>query len=85
MIFILTESVMNGTVTMDIITSGIEADTWEEARAVLKSLPGVRSADIRTDDNTEVTYYKDAMTLGVQGIMKNEPLNMVDTTKIKTI
>jgi len=41
MIFILKESIMNGTVTMFTKTTGIEANTFEEAKEKVKLLPNV--------------------------------------------
>ncbi len=37
MLFITNESIMNGTVTMENIINGIEAETFDEAKTILKN------------------------------------------------
>jgi len=72
MIFILTEQIMNGTVTMGIFTSGIEADSFEEAKDILKHLPKMKTACITQDDFQNFNFHLQ----DIIGTMKNEPLKM---------
>ena len=44
MIFILNSSIMNGTITMQILSKGIEADSFKEAVNKLKTLPRFEKA-----------------------------------------
>lgn len=46
MLFILNESLMNGTVTMSVSTTGIKADSFNEAKKKVKALPNVKNVEI---------------------------------------
>jgi len=74
MIFILTEQMMNGTVTMRIFTSGIEADSFEEAKDILKQFPKMKTACITQDDRQNFNFHLQNMI----GTMKNMPLKIID-------
>ena len=56
MIFILIESVMNGTVTMSTSPTGIEADDFEGAKKKLKSLKRFAGATIIFEGTTLFEY-----------------------------
>jgi hypothetical protein len=84
MIFVLTESLMNGTVTMSVITTGVQAGDFEQAKAKIKDLPNVRSfATIKTD-NSEVFQFVmysakpgDPFAFPCHGNMSNKPLTII--------
>jgi hypothetical protein len=66
MIFLLNESVMNGTVTMKVISTGVEAPTFAEAVAKVKNLETFRSllkVEIREDSSERFSY----IILGQEG------------------
>lgn len=54
--YLLTEQIMNGTVTMQIISTGIEAETFEDAIAKVKHLPNFGKATIHTENNLIFDY-----------------------------
>lgn len=56
MIFILTEKIMNGTVTMDIITTLMEAPTWEVAFEKLTKFPNWKLAEDLTQNDDFISY-----------------------------
>lgn len=81
MIFILKESMMNGTVTMDTMVTGIEADNFEEAKKKVKALPNVENFIVQETD-TEISMRPKPNpeiipSFNAFGIMKNEPLKVL--------
>ena len=77
-IFILNEQLLNGTVTMDIWTKGIIADSFEEAVQKLKnnSLDRIK---IHKDDSDGFHFsvpQNEGVSFEVYGIMNNKPLEM---------
>jgi hypothetical protein len=55
--YILTEQIMNGTVTMQIISTGVEAETFEDAIIKIKNLPNFPIMTIQKENNSEFSYY----------------------------
>ena len=78
MIYLLTEQVMNGTVTMDIMTTGIEADSFDAAFEKLTHFENWHLATNIQKDDKQVSYVipDTADGFGVGGSMKNEPLRI---------
>jgi hypothetical protein len=79
MIFVVTEQVMNGTVTMAVITSGIEAETFHDAVEILKQQRGFDKAIIKEETPEEFVYNLPQCF----GIMKSEPLRMLSARAIE--
>ena len=78
MIYLLTEQVMNGTVTMDITTTGIEAESFGAAFEKLTHFKNWHLAvNIQKDDKQVSFDIPDpAGGFGVWGSMKKEPLEI---------
>jgi hypothetical protein len=80
-IFIITERLMNGTVTAGISTSGLEANNFEEAadKFVLLLTKGfVRRGQVgKIDRQAKSVSYSIDGTYLIVGEMTDEPLNMV--------
>jgi hypothetical protein len=82
-IYILTESLLNGSVTSLIITTGIKAHTYDEAVAKLNGILKKNiinkgfTIEITQDDDECVSYrfFQNGSTLC--GIMENRVLNVV--------
>ena len=72
MIFILKESIMNGTVTLKTMVSGVEADTFEEAVKHLKQLPFFENMKHIVEEKYGFSYW--AKDGSLAGIMEAEPL-----------
>ena len=80
MIYILNEQIMNGTVTMKILTKGIKANTFDEAIERLKQFPNFSFARNIEQDKDSFSYCippKDNEVLFVIGLMKSEPLEIM--------
>lgn len=79
MIYIINESVMNGTVTMSISSYGIEAENWDEAvekfKLKVKDNAGLK---ITRQDNETVDYEveQEKSLFSVWGSMKNQSLTI---------
>ena len=78
MIYILEESVMNGTVTMSTIVTGVESDTFAGAVAVVKALPKFQSTWIHCDSPLAFKYTIPGGDFPVYGQMTPEPLRMLN-------
>ena len=78
MIYLLTEKVMNGTVTMDIIATGIEAESFDAAFEKLTHFENWHTATNILEDDKQVSYTlpDPAGGLGIWGSMKKEPLKI---------
>ena len=76
MIFILTEQVFNGTVTMSVIPTGVEADSFKEAvnkiKDKLKSIPH----EIKRDDD-DVFRYSTEGDFPLVGYVTKKPLEIL--------
>jgi len=71
--YILTEQVMNGTVTMGITSTGIEAETFAGAIAKIKALPSFDKAKILEETADRFSYEFP----NVYGCMKNVDLKTI--------
>ena len=78
MIFIVTEQIMNGSVTLKVITKGIEAKTFCDAVKHLRKLLGY-SDNIQAIQGREFFNYviEQKGILGLCGSMTNNPLEMI--------
>ena len=78
MIYLLTEQVMNGTITKDIITTGIEAESFDAAFEKLTHFENWGQAVNVAKDDKQVSYTIPGSSggFGVWGLMKNEPLRV---------
>jgi hypothetical protein len=77
MIFILTESTMNGTITMDVITTLIESDSFEGAYEKLKNFPNWKLATNIKESNEGVQYWIQDGMFGCGGRLKRMPAKVV--------
>jgi hypothetical protein len=75
MIYILTEQFMNGTVTMGITTTGIEADSFNEACKKLTTFQNWNKAENAIFSDSQVTYTIPGV-FPTFGCMKNEALKI---------
>ena len=78
MIYLLTEHVMNGIVTAGILSTGIEADSFDAAFGKLTHFENWGQAVDVTKDDMQVSYTIPGSSggFGVWGLMKNEPLRV---------
>lgn len=77
-IFILTEQLLNGTVTMDIWTKGILADSFEEAVQKIKN-DSLEKIKIHRDDSDGFSFtvpQNEGVTFEVYGTLNKNPLEM---------
>lgn len=86
MIFILTEQVMNGTVTTSTIVTGIEADSFAQAVDILKQQPGMVNITVTKETEQEFSYHMKSdlqmrYNLYVTGNMNYKPLTFLQTIK----
>jgi hypothetical protein len=78
MIFVLTERIMNGTVTMGVITTGIEADTFEGAINKVKGFQNFSSAIINEEAEHMFTYHiNNDSGFPVYGLLDDKPLKII--------
>jgi hypothetical protein len=80
MIFTLTESAMNGTITLSARTTLIEADSFEEAYEKLKKFPNWNKVEniVETSDGVRYTMGKaDGKTLPCSGFLSSKPTQIV--------
>ncbi len=74
--YLLTEQIFNGTVTMQIISTGIIASNWEEAKEKVKSMRNMTLAQIQSDNDEEITY-SIQQKFPCYGRMENKSLNII--------
>ena len=80
MIYLLTEKVMNGTVTMDIIATGIEAESFDAAFEKLTHFENWHTATNIQKDDKQIGYTicpAIAGGFGIYGSMKKESLKIM--------
>lgn len=79
MIYLLTEQVLNGTVTMSINSTGIEAGNFEEAVEKVKKMDeNDKFVNVFQDEKTFSCYVlQERSIFQVLCIMKNEPLKII--------
>lgn len=88
MIFIVTEQIMNGTVTMDVMAYGIEENSFGEAKRYLRRVVATKGGEITHADNDRIDYsisQKSDFTL--YGSMKKQPLKILTdpSTTLNTV
>jgi hypothetical protein len=74
--YLLTEQIMNGTITMQIISTGIEAETFEDAIIKIKNIPNLSRATILTENDLEFNYFITGRFL-CYGRMENKILHII--------
>jgi hypothetical protein len=78
-IYLLVEQMMNGTVTMEIMSSGVKASSFIEAvskiKEKIKSME-ISTLNIRTDNNDEFSYIINSEIV-IYGQIKNKELNII--------
>ena len=74
--YILTEQIMNGTVTMEILSTGIDAKTFEDAVKKVKNLPGLSKATICADSESGFGYLISSQC-SCYGRMENKVLKII--------
>lgn len=67
---------MNGSVTMEVLNLGVEADSFKEAVEKIKALPNFVGARIYREDNS-VFKYEIKTLLTVDSKMVNQPLSII--------
>jgi tRNA/tmRNA/rRNA uracil-C5-methylase (TrmA/RlmC/RlmD family) len=77
MIFVLNEAVMNGTVTMKTIITGVEGSSFEVARAKLKTKLATLSNVTIKEDSAERVAYAISGQMAVWGVMESKELEML--------
>lgn len=76
-IFLVNESLMNGTVTLQTWGFGIEADNFEEAKKVLMDkLNNMDEFVYSNNDLNPDKYLRYSLNNGVSGEMKAQPMNV---------
>ena len=79
MIFILTEQVLNGTVTMDVMVSGVEATSFTDAVATLCSICEKRGLKMQNERRGEKSFaYSLPGKFQIYGHMDGKPLKMLE-------
>ncbi len=77
MIFILTEQIMNGTVTMKINTTLIEADNFEGAYLKLKSTANWNDAESKMELNDSIRYFINGKIYRLSGELQKKPARVI--------
>ena len=79
MIYILIEHVMNGTVTMNTITTGVEAETFKDAIEKVKGMEGFRKfkPEINKETDKEFEFQFPNQDLPVWGGMTDKPIKII--------
>jgi hypothetical protein len=76
MIFILNESVING--SMNVFTTGIEADSFEAAKKKVKQFSNFHSAAVIDDETKHLfIYHIDNGKFPVHSFLNNVPLKVI--------
>lgn len=68
---------MNGTVTMQIYTTGVEAASFSEAKEKVKLLPCINLFEVVEEDNCIKYFGQQSQGLSVVGSINNEPLKII--------
>ena len=76
MIYILKESMMNGTVTIDTYTTGIEADSFPEAIKRVLALPNMNAAKNIKETINDISFNFDGH-FPVYALMDSTPLKVL--------
>lgn len=75
--YLLIEQILNGTVTMQIVTTGIQAETWDEAVRKVKTMRNMQKATIQVDTNQELVYAIWKQKYPCHGRMENKLLEVI--------
>jgi len=84
MIFVLRESIMNGTVTMQTIVTGVRAKTFDNAKTkVLKTLNKAHKGKWvdKTIYNDDFRFLLTGSAMPVYGVLDKKPLRFFDEKK----
>jgi len=74
--FLLTEQIMNGTVTMEIISTAINTETFQQAIEKIKLLPNFDKAIITQKTDKMFTYYMKG-EFPCYGKMENKQIKII--------
>ena len=80
-IYLLVNSVRNGTVTMDTMISGVEAKDFDEAKEKIKKMPKVPDEKEWSINEKSISFnveQDDGSIFKVYCEMKNEPLKIIN-------
>jgi hypothetical protein len=78
MMFLLTESILNGTVTMSVHGVAVDAPDFASAKAKLKAMPNMVNAAIHTDSDEVFSFsIPQQDVFGCFGHMENKPLKVI--------
>jgi hypothetical protein len=83
MIYILTEQLMNGTVTMATYTYGVEAPDFEQAVLKIRDRLPTAAINMKYDKENYYSYVipstpGDSISFPVHGIMRRQVLKMIE-------
>lgn len=78
MLFLLTQQVLNGTVTMSVISTGVEAIDFASAKKKVLFMPGfeINPHTVDTDTDTELSFTFPGYYV-TWGRMENKPLEVI--------
>ena len=80
--YILTEQIMNGTVTMKVITSLVEAETFDGAKEKVKdAIAHLQKLTVDGDTQKLFSYYITGSAHSTHGVMCNEPATFIGGPK----
>jgi hypothetical protein len=71
--YLLTEQFMNGTVTLSVLSTGVDAETFKEAIEKIKKLDGFAGVTNVTETDVDFSY----SLPNIIGRMKNEKLKII--------
>jgi len=74
--YILVEQIMNGTVTMQIVSTGIDAPTFEEAIKKVKNMKNFGKATI-TSETDKIFHFVLQGNFPCYGTMENKVLELI--------
>jgi hypothetical protein len=79
MILILTEQPMNGSKSMAVYTTGVEADSFKEAVARVKNAGAEKNLKpvIHSDNDAEFSFTIPSDMFPIFGVMRNSALKML--------
>lgn len=76
-LYLLTEQVFNGTVTMSVISTGVRATSFREAINKIKKLHGFVMAEIHEENDRSFRYTLEGGLYPVMGNMSNKELHVI--------
>lgn len=78
MIFAVIEQTKNGTVTIGVLVTLIEADTFEQAKEKLKSKLDYRLFTVTSDSTDILSCRSTQHGLSIVAELQNEPVNFIE-------